>query len=66
MTSNPAIFEKAIAESDLYDQDIFEMALKKRDIKTIYEALSQRDVQNAADEFRYVYEKAVAKMDTSA
>jgi len=57
MTSNPAIFEKAIAESNIYDQDIHEMALKKKDVKTIYEALSQRDVQGAADEFISVYEK---------
>ena len=56
MTSNPAIFEKAIAESNIYDQDIREMALKKKDVKVIYETISQRDVQNAADEFRSVYE----------
>ncbi len=56
MTSNPSIFEKAIAESNIYDQDIRDMALKKKDVKTIYEALSQRDVQDAADEFRSVYE----------
>jgi transaldolase len=57
MTSNPSIFEKAIAESHIYDQDIRDMSLKKKDVKAIYEALSQRDVQNAADEFRSVYEK---------
>jgi transaldolase len=57
MTSNPSIFEKAIAESSLYDQDIHDMALKKMDVKTIYETLSQRDVQNAADEFKAVYDK---------
>jgi transaldolase len=57
MTSNPAIFEKAIAESNIYDQDIHEMSLKKKDVKTIYEALSQRDVQGAADEFISVYKK---------
>jgi transaldolase len=61
MTSNPSIFEKAIAESHIYDQDIRDMALKKNDVKTIYEALSQRDVQNAADEFRFVYEKTGGK-----
>jgi transaldolase len=61
MTSNPSIFEKAIAESHIYDQDIHDMALKTKDVKTIYEALSQRDVQNAADEFRSVYEKTDGK-----
>ena len=57
MTSNPSIFEKAIAESNIYDQDIREMAFKKKDVKSIYETISQRDVQNAADEFRPVYKK---------
>lgn len=57
ITSNPSIFEKAIAESNLYDQDIRDMALLKKDGKTIYEALSQRDVQNAADEFNPLYKK---------
>ncbi len=61
MTSNPSIFEKAIAESNIYDQDIRDMALKKKDVKTIYETLSQRDVQNAADEFRSVYENTDGK-----
>ena len=61
MTSNPSIFEKAIAESNLYDKDIHNMALKKMDVKTIYESLSQRDVQNAADVFKSVYEKTDGK-----
>ncbi len=33
MTSNPSIFEKAIAESQMYDQDIREMALQKKRCK---------------------------------
>jgi transaldolase len=57
MTSNPSIFEKAIAQSHLYDQDIRDMALQKKGVKAIYEALSRRDVQNAADEFISVYKK---------
>ena len=57
MTSNPAIFEKAIAGSQDYDEDIRAMALEGKDAKAIYEALSQRDVQSAADEFRPVYER---------
>ncbi len=61
MTSNPSIFEKAIAESNIYDQNIRDMALNKKDVKSIYEALSHRDIQNAADEFRSVYEKTDGK-----
>ncbi len=61
MTSNPSIFEKAIAESHLYDQDIRNLVLKKKDVKAIYEAISQQDVKNAADEFRNVYVKTDGK-----
>ena len=61
MTSNPSIFEKAIAESHFYDQDIHDLALKKKDVKAIYEAISQKDVKNAADEFRNVYVKTDGK-----
>ena len=61
MTSNPSIFEKAIAESHIYDQDIRDMAIRKKDVKAIYEALSQCDVKNAADEFKPVYEKTDGK-----
>src|ERR1035437_1511505 len=57
MTSNPSIFEKAIAGSHDYDEDIRDMVLEGKGVKTIYEALSQRDVQSAADEFRPLYDK---------
>ena len=57
MTSNPSIFEKAIVDSHEYDEDIRTMALERNGVNAIYEALSQRDVQNAADEFRSVYDK---------
>ena len=57
MTSNPSIFEKAIADSHEYDEDIQAMALEGKRVKEIYEALSQRDVQSAADEFRPLYDK---------
>jgi transaldolase len=61
MTSNPSIFEKAIADSHDYDDDIRAMALNGKGTKEIYEALSQRDVQNAADEFRPLYDRTDGK-----
>ena len=61
MTSNPSIFEKAIAGSHDYDEDIRVMVLEGKDVKAIYEALSQRDVQSAADEFRPLYDKTDGK-----
>ena len=57
MTSNPAIFEKAIADSSIYDTEIQKLALKETDVNTIYETISQKDVQNAADIFRPLYEQ---------
>jgi transaldolase len=57
MTSNPSIFEKAIADSHDYDEDIRAMTLKGKGTEAIYEALSQRDVQSAADEFRPLYDR---------
>jgi transaldolase len=61
MTSNPSIFEKAIADSHDYDADIRAIALAGKDANAIYEVLSQHDVQSAADEFRSVYEKTEGK-----
>ncbi|MDD8012528.1 MAG: transaldolase [Acidobacteriota bacterium] len=61
MTSNPAIFEKAIADSRDYDADIRTMALAGMDEKTIYEILSRRDIQSAADEFRPLYDRTDGK-----
>lgn len=61
MTSNPSIFEKAIVDSRDYHADIQSMAKTGMDAKAIYEALSQRDVQMAADEFRPVYDNTDGK-----
>ena len=59
MTSNPAIFEKAIAGSPDY-ADIL-ASLKARtdlDAKARYEAIAIRDIQDAADALRSVYEES--------
>jgi transaldolase len=61
MTSNPSIFEKAIAESKLYDKFISEIALNEKNIQVIYETICLRDVQNAADEFKTIYKKTNGK-----
>jgi transaldolase len=57
MTSNPSIFEKAIVDSHDYDEDIRAMALKGKGAEAIYEALSQGDVESAADQFRPLYDR---------
>jgi len=62
ITSNPSIFEKAISGCHDYDTDIRTMVLEGKSIETIYEVLSRQDVQNAADEFRPLYD-ATGKTD---
>lgn len=57
MTSNPAIFEKAILSGDIYSESIRSMLCEGKDSKFIYEALSQRDVRAAADVFKNVYDR---------
>ena len=56
MTSNPSIFEKAIATSALYDADIAALAAAGRNAREIFEALAVHDVQLACDVFRPVFE----------
>jgi len=56
MTSNPAIFEKAIAQSAAYDEQIVALSSAGKDAGAIYEQLSLQDVQQAADEFRGVFD----------
>ena len=55
MTSNPAIFEKAITAGNDYDDVINDPASKSLDAKGVYEKIAIRDVQDAADIFRGVY-----------
>jgi transaldolase len=57
MTSNPAIFEKAIVGSHDYDEDIQALAKEGKGAKDVYETLSRRDVQKAADVFRPLYDR---------
>jgi transaldolase len=56
MTSNPAIFEKAIAQSNAYDQEILALSSRGLDTLGVYEQLSLQDVGRAADEFRSVFD----------
>jgi len=57
MTSNPAIFEKAIGESSLYS-DILKTLASRSDLDTTgrYEQIAIRDIQDAADTLRPVYD----------
>src|ERR1700722_5412725 len=58
MTSNPAIFEKAIAGSTDYEEALGEFAKRSDlDAKGIFEQLAIRDIQDAADVLRPVYDQ---------
>jgi transaldolase len=58
MTSNPAIFEKAIAETDEYDGQIQSLALEGKTAQDIYEALAIDDIRSAADILRPVFDES--------
>ncbi|MGD8552988.1 MAG: bifunctional transaldolase/phosoglucose isomerase [Anaerolineales bacterium] len=57
VTSNPSIFDKAIAASQDYDQAICELSKQTTSAHMIYERLTVEDIQTAADQFRPVYEE---------
>jgi len=59
MTSNPSIFEKAIADSSLYD-DILKTLSSRSDLDATgkYEQIAIRDIQDAADTLRPVYDES--------
>jgi len=56
ITSNPAIFEKAIAGNAIYDADIEAGIRAGLPIDKIYESLVFTDIRNACDILRPVYE----------
>ena len=58
VTSNPAIFEKAIAGSDAYDDLLVPLARQGLAPEAIYERLAVRDIQEAADVLRPVYDRS--------
>jgi transaldolase len=58
MTSNPSIFQKAIAGSDLYDEDITRLATEGKNVKEVFEELAVTDVQAACDAFKDVHERS--------
>jgi transaldolase/glucose-6-phosphate isomerase len=56
VTSNPSIFEKAIAGSSDYDGAIERLAAQGKTVEEIYEDLTVEDIVNACDILRPVYE----------
>ncbi len=55
-TSNPSIFEKAIAAGDHYGPGLQRLALAGRDAEAIYDELTIEDIRQSCDVFLPVYE----------
>lgn len=56
ITTNPAIFEKAISGSQLYDADIEAGIQAQKSVEQIYESLIFDDIRNACDLLRPIYD----------
>jgi transaldolase/transaldolase/glucose-6-phosphate isomerase len=63
VTSNPAIFEKAITSGTDYDKDIVELAKTYTDNEEIFFQLAIKDIQNATALFEDVYNEGVVGAD---
>jgi transaldolase len=58
VTSNPSIFDKAIAGSHDYDEQVRALALEGKSTGEIYEEITVKDVRDAADVFRPVFDES--------
>src|SRR5262245_37521033 len=57
VTSNPTIFQKALAEGDLYDEQLMEVAATIDDPTEIFFALAIDDIRAACDLMRPVFDR---------
>ncbi len=58
VTSNPTIFQKAISESSLYDEQLGELSGREEDPKEIFLKLARKDIQDACDLLIPVFERS--------
>ncbi len=63
VTSNPAIFEKAISGSDVYDDDIRKLSDGDKTTEEIFFGLAITDIQKACDLFDDLYNEEVKGAD---
>jgi transaldolase len=57
VTANPAIFEKAIVESDEYDEQLQALGAQGKGWLELYEAMASDDVRDACDVLRPLFDK---------
>jgi transaldolase len=55
LTSNPSIFNKAIGNSDDYDTEIADLKKQGKSTFDVYDTLTMKDIQHAADMFKPVW-----------
>ena len=60
-TSNPTIFEKAMASGDAYDEQLRELLGRTSDTREIFWTLAQQDIQDACDVFRPTFEASLGR-----
>jgi len=58
LTSNPTIFEKAIASGTAYDADIARFLGEDKTAAEIFEAVEVQDIRDACDLFRPIYDES--------
>src|SRR5438874_5835720 len=61
VTSNPTIFQKAIAEGNAYDEQLREVLAEEDDPKEVFLKLAVKDVQDACDLLRSVWDEGQGK-----
>ena len=61
VTSNPTIFQGAIAEGDAYDDQIRELSAEHDDPKEIFWQLAKDDIRDACDILRSVWDEGEGK-----
>jgi transaldolase len=59
VTSNPTIFQGAIAEGDAYDEQLKEVLETESEPKEIFLALAVRDIKAACDELKEVHDSGI-------
>ena len=63
LTSNPAIFQHAIAKGTAYDDQLREVIQREDDPKDVFLALAKDDIREACDLLRPVYDRGGSTRD---
>jgi len=63
VTSNPTIFQGAIADGDAYDSQLKELLASEDDPKEVFLALAREDIRGACDLLRGVFDRGDSSRD---